>query len=107
MSDRIPAIELISMERSRQLHILDYTIESDQHHNPNHELAQAALTYLNIAVNEMTGFPIDSNMFAQMWPNTWPISSFKPKTKMRNLIRAAALIAAEIDKCIANGESTD
>ena len=104
MSDEITAIELISLERDRQINSHGYNAEHDQAENPNHELAQAASTYLNVAINEMTGSPIDAKMFAQMWPNSWPKSSYKPESKMRNLIRAAALIAAEIDKSIANGE---
>lgn len=40
---------------------------------------------------------------ANVWP--WPSDTFKPTTPIRDLVKAGALIAAEIDRRIRNGET--
>ncbi len=90
-------VVLISMERRRQ--ILDerwHAAHDDQHEEG--ELAMAAASY---AVNSSDpGGPDDRP------PSTWPweLQWWKPKTPIQDLIRAGALIAAEIDRRLRKGE---
>lgn len=53
-----------------------------------YELVKAAIAYAMETVNSTMG----KNYFP------WDKKYFKPKDKLRNLVRAGALIAAEIDK---------
>jgi hypothetical protein len=76
-------IELITAERQRQAEEENWTIEHDDLQR-NGELAQAAAVYAF------------SPVFRWYWP--WEESSYKPKTRIRDLVRAGALIAAEIDR---------
>jgi hypothetical protein len=60
-----------------------WTVEHDDEHTEG-ELAMAAACY---AANNTS-----------MWPPTWDFSWWKPKDRRRDLIRAAALIVAEIER---------
>lgn len=82
-------VQLIAAERHRQMGIEGWTPEHDAQHT-NGELAVAAACYAlpYTAVNH-TGLPI-------LWP--WAREWWKPKDRIRNLERAGALIAAEIDR---------
>lgn len=71
--------DLIRAERFRQLSTEHYPEEKDVGYS--FELCMAAAAYLT--------------RDEEFWP--WPEGTFKPKNKMRNLIRAGALIAAAID----------
>ena len=79
-------INLIENERIRQIHREGWTEEHDDKH-VNNELALAAACY---AVPDV---------FSQgYWPPTWDLSWYKPTTRIRDLVKAGALIAAEIDR---------
>lgn len=88
-------IDLIATERQRQI--------SDERWTPTHddihvdaELAIAACCYANLARRQADGS--EPPMGA---PNAWPwdYSWWKPTTEpIRNLVKAGALIAAEIDR---------
>ena len=79
-------INLIKTERDRQQYIEGWTEEHDDEH-VNNELALAAVCY---AVPDA---------FSQgYWPSTWDFSWYKPTTRIRDLVKAGALIAAEIDR---------
>lgn len=68
-------------ERSRQIEAEGWTTEHDDQHS-NGEMARASACYaLNNAAN---------------WP--WSISWWKPSDRRRNLVKAGALIIAEIER---------
>ena len=99
-----PAVKLISAERARQLEVEGWTLGHDQQHDCN-ELARAAQSYLGhyIGRSWVIGTPNDDYGHAGM-PDCWPWDgdSWKPKEPIRDLVRAAALIAAEIDRLMRN-----
>jgi len=84
-------IELIEEERKRQINKEGFTTSTDLINCPNGKLAEAASCYSTTSQTEET--KADP-------PITWPWGKgwWKPKTKLRNLARAGALIAAEIDR---------
>jgi hypothetical protein len=68
-------------ERDRQINIEGWTAKHDDEHDGG-ELARAAACYAS-------GHPA-------RWP--WPLAWWKPKDKRRNLVKAGALIIAEIER---------
>ena len=93
------AIELIKAERERQVSAEGWTAEHDDQHS-EHELARAAVCYtmppfarnLTASTNE-TGDRVPLR-----WP--WNCEWWKPspQNRVRELVKAGALIAAEIDR---------
>lgn len=90
-------IELIDDERKRQVESEGWTPEHDDEHEDG-ELVFAAVAY---------ALPRDKgeNPFDEITPNPWPWDpiSFKPGDgttvgRVRELVKAGALIAAEIDR---------
>lgn len=87
-----PAYALIQEERRRQIYEENHAIEFDDTHTKS-ELLRAALTYENcVYAKEIQGDIIAP----ETWP--WPAKWFKPKSYKSNLIRAGALVEAEIDR---------
>ena len=87
--------ELISEERKRQIEKEGWSLEHDQLHN-NEELPQAAECYLD---HYLWGGPENLHY----WP--FDASWWKPDnsdTRLRVLVKAGALIAAEIDRITRN-----
>lgn len=88
-------IELIAEERDRQIKEEGWTSEHDAQHAPG-SLAMAGGCYaFSAAASLQTGidYPLPEPPY---WP--WPGSWWKPKSVLKDLVRAGALIAAEIDK---------
>lgn len=84
----------ITAERMRQVRIEGWTPEHDDEHIAA-ELGRAALAYLTCAINQ-TGWD-NHGSGARAWP--WHHDSWKPSDDpIRNLVKAGALIAAEIDR---------
>lgn len=79
---------LIAVERKRQIEDEGYGAAHDEQHGCS-ELLDAARCYAADPILK-TGAPLCS------WP--WGIESWKPKDQIRDLVRAGALIAAEIDR---------
>lgn len=84
-------IELIAEERQRQIDVEGWTPEHDDEHICG-EMAQAAACYAHpniVRRLDMVG-----------WPESWSIDYFKPTPddRIRELVKAGALIAAEIDR---------
>lgn len=75
--------ELIAAERQRQVDVEGWTPEHDAEHDRG-ELAKAAAAY---------AVPDHAAVF---WP--WAFSGFKRDERVRELAKAGALIAAEIDR---------
>lgn len=78
----------IEAERLRQVSAEGWTPSHDDDHN-RAELARAAVCYAD-PLNEARLNP------PPKWP--WDASWWKPKDRRRDLIRAAALIVAEIER---------
>jgi hypothetical protein len=83
---------LIAAERQRQIQVEGWTPEHDDKHRPG-ELAAAAVSYI---------FPADS---AWYWP--WDEPFKLSDDPIRNLVKAGALIAAEIDRLTRAAEGTE
>ena len=84
-------IEIIAEERQRQILVEGWTNEHDKQHTHG-ELASAAEAYLRVETR------IGEFSHPQVWP--WDIKWWKPSEEnpIRNLAKAGALIAAEIDR---------
>ena len=82
-------VDLIAEERLRQIEVEGYSKENDAEYL-NNELPDAAICYLiDPDLRDDSPFP---------WP--WEDESFKPTPfdRIRELAKAGALIAAEIDR---------
>jgi len=93
----------IAAERARQIAEEGWTPEQDDGYSDG-ELARAASAYAYAAylpehlrkfVTGIYSFHNDG-MLRDLWPRSW--SPMKPKDRRRDLIRAAALIVAEIER---------
>lgn len=90
--------QLIAAERARQIAVEGWTTEHDNAHDDN-ELAWAARGYIDAATatdDLWTEFP---NFIPINWP--WDRAAWKPSRgtdRVRDLVKAGALIAAEIDR---------
>lgn len=91
-------IELIAEERAAQVTREGWTAEHDDKHDAG-ELASAAACYTvhaSCQIHPYDGNGIEDIGTVPWWP--WDRSWWKPKDPIRNLVRAGALIAAEIDR---------
>jgi hypothetical protein len=89
-------IELISEERKRQVEKEGWTSDHDDKHDKS-ELAHAATCYLNTK---------HQTIIQGFWP--WDKKWWKPsENRIRNLVKAGALIAAEIDRLLRLEQSGD
>ena len=100
MNEEIKAgTTLLAEERYRQLSEHNgegWTKEHDDLH-VNCELSRAAATYLRAYHEFNTPNPDMTFVGSWYWP--WDLSSWKPSDDpVRNLVKAGALIAAEIDR---------
>lgn len=99
--------ETITRERLRQLSVEKFTLSHDDRYIKG-ELVWAAHEYLfmagvqisgNYTVNEWKESWPESGGVPSNWPKTWDKSWWKPSDDpIRNLAKAGALIAAEIDR---------
>jgi len=78
-------IEAIVQERQRQIDKEGWSLEHDDEH-VNGELAEAAAAYASAQLGHDLLWP---------WEEGFPL---KPTTRRQDLIKAAALIVAEIEK---------
>ena len=80
-------LELISQERQRQVSVEGFTQEHDDKATDG-QLALAARCYAA------------ASCYSSPMPLSWPWLPrwWKPEDKIRNLVKAGALIAAEIDR---------
>ena len=91
------ALQLIVAERARQRTAEGFSPDQDDEENCDGELADAAAAYA-VASN---GAP-DA---AQFWPAAWAPTMFKPTGEIRDLVKAGALIIAEIERRQRAGET--
>ena len=92
-------IELIAAERARQVEKEGWTAEHDDQHD-NEDLALAACYYALPAPIHIDcgrgGYSIEPE---DLYPSEWSSAWMKRRDdKIRNLVKAGALIAAEIDR---------
>ncbi len=91
----------IAAERQRQKDVEGWTDYRDDEY-VNCELARAAATYAASAA--MNAYPTTASFYnvrlntvlTALWP--WSMTWWKPKSARRDLVRAGALIVAEIER---------
>lgn len=90
-------IEEIAAERERQKAVEGWTPEHDDGH-ANGEMAAAARAYLHHVAHYTgeTSFGYVASEPPSFWP--WDRKWWKPKNERRDMVRAAALIVAEIER---------
>lgn len=85
--------ELIAEERIRQMSEEGWTLEHDAIHIGG-ELSTAAACYAELGRGKLI-LP-SGKCIPEGWP--WESGWWKPTTRIRDLVKAGALIAAEIDR---------
>ncbi|HGG6757196.1 TPA: hypothetical protein ACJG9G_005385 [Salmonella enterica subsp. enterica serovar Java] len=80
-----PAAADVLAERHRQITVKGWTPEHDDTYI-GFELAAAAISYIE---------PMEAENY---WPADWLDDSFRPSGYRRNLVKAAALLLAEIER---------
>lgn len=90
--------ELIAAERERQVSKEGWTPEHDDKEHPYGELIEAAICYCEWADKQTKGDDPERayGRMPEWWP--WEPEDWKPRDAVRNLVKAGALIAAEIDR---------
>lgn len=89
-------VELIASERSRQIGQEGWDASHDDRHIRG-ELLRAALGYAARSLHLLMGYPLSGLLAPVDWP--WEFSWWKPSSDpIPNLVKAGALIAAEIDR---------
>lgn len=92
-------------ERARQILREGFgTSHDDQHHD--FSMAKAASVYAacasvgtaDRAVMDLHGLRGTPGKLQELWPISWDISWLKPVSRRRDLVKAAALIIAEIER---------
>jgi hypothetical protein len=94
------ALDDIAIERRRQIEVENWSLYHDDSHTER-EMAIAAACYA--AAPPMVR--IEREWVKPDTPKDWPwhFSWWKPSTQRRNLVKAAALIVAEIERLDRNG----
>lgn len=91
------AIDDVLAERQRQIEVEGWTVTHDDAHEAG-ELARASACYAFSAADQQMGEgpPTFEHDFMALWP--WSRGWWKPKDPRRDLVRAAALLIAEIER---------
>jgi len=102
MLDSEKGIERIATERKRQINEEGYCLTKDDYYKKE-ELVMAAVCYAmpNELKRKMVNLSpsTSSSLLSIVWP--WDIAYWKPtKDRIRELEKAGALIAAEIDRLL-------
>lgn len=94
MSSTKTGIEMFAEERKRQIEVEGFTKEHDgDNYDPN-ELSSAAACYAMNAGDRMAG---DDDLFAYVWPLGLEWWKPTPENRIKELVKAGALLLAEID----------
>ena len=88
---------LIAKERDRQINELGYDVKHDELYS-NNQLANAAICYAMTSDDRQFENEEGASLDVVLWP--WEESDFKPtpNDRIRELVKAGALIAAQIDR---------
>lgn len=93
---------LIARERSRQIAEEGYTPEFDRAYE-GLQLTWAALAYVENAIQHVlepkSGWLNETDPVPAYWP--WSVETWKPNGYIDDLVRAGALLAAELDRILA------
>lgn len=89
--------DLIAAERRRQIEAEGWTPEHDAEHTGD-DLAYAAVAYATPRVDRDMRYDSQGEIVPHRWP--WARKFWKPvpEDRVRELVKAGALIAAEIDR---------
>lgn len=87
---------LIAAERLRQITGEGWTASHDDHHDSG-QLARAGACY---ALHASGVRQLSTRRVGHGWPWPWTGADFKPGDPVRTLVKAGALIAAEIDRLL-------
>ncbi len=97
-------IEHIAAERTRQVETEGWTRAHDNAHDAG-ELAGAGAAYALAAACQLNPYTLPLTEAPDSFPHTWSQEWWKPSfDPLRNLEKAGALIAAEIDRLNRLGE---
>lgn len=96
-----PGIAIAAQERLRQINVEGWTAEHDDQHIAG-EMAQAAACYAMNTINLSKAHK--ESILDLIWPPAWEIIWWKPRSRLLDLRRAVALLAAEIDRLIRAGQ---
>jgi hypothetical protein len=96
MKHNSKAVQDVLAERHRQISSEGWTLEHDDKYCKD-ELADAAVCYACCEGGRAPGYP------PMMWP--WSVDWWKPKDRRSNLIRATALLIAELERLDRQEES--
>lgn len=92
----IGSVELVAAERRRQIEEENYDAAHDGQHDTG-ALLGAAFCYCIAVRNKLWASPTAPTV----WPRGW---KWKPRSPLRMLVIAAALLCAEIDRRLSAGE---
>lgn len=108
----IPVVgtKLIEQYREEQISKHNWSVQHDIDVNKDGQFVQAAVSYLSatnqVQVKTATG-PITVRPL-DIWPSNWSTNWFKAgDDKIKNLSKAGALIAAEIDRLLQTSDNVD
>lgn len=96
------AVRDVIAERRRQMHGEGWTLAHDDNHTEG-ELARAAAAYALVGAlsDDRRGSLFPSSwgcVLRDIWPDSWSRSWFKPKRRREDLVRAASLLIADIER---------
>lgn len=95
MSMMTKAAADVLAERRRQIEVEGWTPDHDDQHGDN-SMSIAAACY---ALADIPALEVQTLKLRDLWLWTgWAASWFKPKTRRSNLVRATALLLAEIER---------
>lgn len=100
-------IESIAAERKRQVEAEGWSPEHDDENDAGEMAAAGAAYALNAACILYPYDGVGLEGLPDSWPAQWDPAFWKPRTPREDLVRAGALIAAEIDRLDRAAAQTD
>ena len=104
-------VELIAAERKRQVSKEGWTPEHDDGHKDGSLAVVAAIYALpqRRYVQRFSDGRVEINLPGALWPRGWHARWYKPTPddRVRELVKAGALIAAEIDRILRERDRTE
>jgi hypothetical protein len=97
-------VDIIATERQRQINVEGWNLEDDDDKHPEGQLARAAENYVRFAAEPDVArdYQRKNGHTPGGWPWHWswwkPSQGNSPADRIRELAKAGALIAAEIDR---------
>lgn len=95
--DPSQAVLDVLAERARQASAEGWTQEHDDDHDPG-DLATAATAYAFHAATNLSPYDAGRDEEPIFWPMDWGMEWWKPGSPRRDLVKAGALILAEIER---------